>query len=146
MAEARLRAERLAALRRAAGLLQTELAAKLGTSDRRVGEWERGQAQPQPRYLVAAAQALGVEVLELLDVDAHDPPLLALRLSAGLTLHQLAAASGIAVTTYVRLENGNGRGEPGPEMAQALAAGLGVTSDRVGQAIARSRAEHTRRP
>lgn len=145
MAGARLRADRLAVLRKEAGLLQTELAAKLGTSDRRVGEWERGQAQPQPRYLLTAAQALGVDALQLLDVDAQDPPLLALRLSAGLTLHQLAAATGVAVTTYVRLEKGNVRSEPGRDLLQALAAALGVESDRVEQAVTRSRAEHTRR-
>lgn len=83
--EAKLRGARLAELRKAAGWRQADLAAQLGTRDRRIGEWERGEQQPQPKQLVRVAAALGVHALDLLDVDPEDPPLLALRLAAGLT-------------------------------------------------------------
>ena len=78
MAGARLRGDRVAELRKAAGLLQTDLAAELGTRVRRVGEWERGEQQPQPRSVPALAAALKVDPLELLDIDPDDPPLMAI--------------------------------------------------------------------
>ncbi len=145
MGEARLRGDRMAELRKAAGLRQGDLAAQLGTRDRRVGEWERGEQQPRPQYLLAIAAALNVAPLELLDVDPQDPPLLALRLAAGLTLRELAAASGIPFSSYQRLELGISRGEPSAAAAAALASALGVAAPRVQRATARSRDQHLRR-
>lgn len=145
MGQARLRGDRLAELRLAAGLRQSDLAEQLGTLDRRVGEWERGEQQPRPRYLQAIAAALNVDPLELLDVDPRDPPLLALRLAAGLTLRELAAASGIPYSSYQRLELGISRSEPSAATATALASALGVPAHRLQRAIARSRAEHVHR-
>lgn len=142
MAQARLRGDRVAELRRSAGWLQADLAARLGNTEQRVGEWERGVQQPQPRHLTRLAEALGVAPLNLLDVDQEDPPLRALRLAAGLTLHQIAAASGIAYSTYHRLENGVARDEAATAAAaDALASPLGVSAARVLRALTRSRAE-----
>lgn len=145
MGEARLRGARLAALRRAAGLVQSDLAVHLGTVDRRVGEWERGEQQPRPHYLVAIAAALDVDPLELLDVDPQDPPLLALRLAAGMTLRELAEASGIPFSSYRRFERGVGRAAPGGDVVDALASALGVTPQQVQRAAACSRAERLAR-
>lgn len=146
MAGARLRGDRMAERRKAAGLLQGDLAAKLGTRDRRVGEWERGEQQPQPRYLLALAHALGVEPLSLLAVDQQDPPLLVLRLAAGLTLRELTAASRIPQTTYVRLEVGVSRSETTAAMVAALAATFGTDVEHVQRAVIRSRTELDARP
>lgn len=146
MAQARLRGDRVAELRRAAGWLQTDLAARLGNTDQRIGEWERGVRQPQPRHLMRLAQALGVAPMELLDADQQDPPVRALRLAAGLTLQELAAASGLAYITYHRLENGLKRSEAATAAAaDSLAPVLGVSSEQVLRALARSRAERPSR-
>lgn len=142
MAGARLRGDWMGALRKAAGLTQSDLAAQVGTLDRRVGEWERGQQQPRPHYLVGIARALQVDPLELLDVDPDDPPLLALRLAAGMTLRELAASSGIPFSSYQRLELGVGRSEPSESVIASLASALEVSRPRVRRALARSRAEH----
>ncbi len=111
---ARLRGDRVTQLRRAAGQRQVDLASRLGTREQRVGEWERGTQQPHPRQLVALARELQVQPLQLLDVDADDPPLQALRLAAGLTLQEMAEASGLAFSTYRRLEVGAVRRSPSP--------------------------------
>ncbi len=55
----RLLGDHVAELRKAAGMLQTDLAEQLGTRDRRVSEWERGEQQPQPLHLVAIAPSPG---------------------------------------------------------------------------------------
>lgn len=145
MGETRLRGDRMAELRRAAGLRQSDLAAQLGTLDRRVGEWERGEQQPRPHYLVALAAALDVDPLELLDVDLAAPPLLALRLAAGMTLRELAEASGIPFSSYRRFERGVGRAAPGGDVVAALASALGVTPQQVQRAAACSRSERLAR-
>ena len=142
MAGARLRGDRVAELRKAAGLLQTDLAAELGTRDRRVGEWERGEQQPQPRSVPALAAALQVDPLELLDVDPDDPPLLALRLAAGLTLTEVVDASAVPYSTYRRLEGGLVRGEPVAAVVKALAPVLQVTVAKLLRALQRSRVDH----
>lgn len=142
MRGARLRGDRVTQLRRAAGQRQADLAARLGTREQRVGEWERGTQQPHPRQLVALARELQVPPLHLLDVNADDPPLQALRLAAGLTLQQVAASSGVPFSTYRRLEVGVARGLPAPETLQTLAAALQVGPERVAAALsqgARSR-------
>jgi len=143
VAGARLRSLRVARLRTLAGWTQAELAIELGASGRRrVGQWERGLEQPQPRFVPLLAAALRVEPLELLAVDRNDPPLLALRLAAGLTLTEVAAASGIAYSSYHRLEHGLIVADPTVATAKALARAVGVTNDQILRAAARSRAEH----
>jgi len=145
VAGARLLGQRVVELRKAAGLLQADLATQLATRDRRIGEWERGERQPHPQHLVRLAAALEVDPLTLLDVDPQDPPLLALRLAAGLTLQQLAAASTVPYSTYQRLETGVSRGEPASSAAQALASALRVEVGTVQRAIVRSRGERRTR-
>ena len=143
MAGARLRGQRVARLRTLAGWTQQQLAAELGASGRRrIGQWERGLEQPQPRFVPLLAAALQVEPLELLTVDRRDPPLLALRMAAGLTLTEVAAASGIPYTSYHRLEHGLVVADPAAATAKALARTFGVTNDQILRAVTRSRAEH----
>ena len=146
MGGARLRGDRVTQLRRAAGQRQVDLAARLGTREQRVGEWERGTQQPHPRQLVALARELQVPPMHLLDVDADDPPLQALRLAAGLTLQEMAAASGVAFSTYRRLEVGAVRGAPSPETLQMLSAALQAAPERIAAALARSASTSNDRP
>lgn len=138
MSVARLRGDRVTQLRRAAGKRQVDLASLLGTREQRVGEWERGTQQPRPRQLVALARELRVPPLHLLDVDADDPPLQALRLAAGLTLQEMAAASGIPFSTYRRLEVGALRRAPSPHTLRLLSEALHITPERIAAAVARS--------
>ena len=142
MAGARLRSLRVARLRTLAGWTQAELATELGLGRRRAGQWERGLEQPQPRYLPLLAAALQVEPLELLTVDRHNPPLQALRLAAGLTLTEVAAASGIPYSSYHRLEHGLIVADTTAATAKALARTFDVNDDQILRAAARSRAEH----
>ena len=53
-------AERLRALRLAAGLTQAELAARAGLCDRTVTNYERGRGRPRPSRLAALARVLGL--------------------------------------------------------------------------------------
>jgi transcriptional regulator with XRE-family HTH domain len=62
--------ERLAALRRAAGFTQVELAAELGISQRMVAYYESPTATPPAPLLPAIATALGVSIDELFGVGA----------------------------------------------------------------------------
>ena len=142
MAGARLRGDLVAELRKAAGWLQADLAAELGTRDRRVGEWERGEQQPQPRSVAELAAAFQVDPLDLLDVDPDDPPLLALRLAAGLTLTEVASASSVPYSTYRRLEGGLLRGEPAAPVVKALAPVLQVGVAKLRKAMQRSQTDH----
>ena len=52
-------AERLRALRLAAGLTQAELAARAGVSEAAVSAYECGRGRPRPRHLAALARVLG---------------------------------------------------------------------------------------
>ena len=137
-----MRGDRVAELRKAAGWLQADLAAQLGTRDRRVGEWERGEQQPQPRFVAKLAAAFQVDPLQLLDVDPDDPPLLALRLVAGLTLTEVADASGVPYSTYRRLEGGLVRGAPSASVVMALAAAFQVPVAKLRRALQRSQMDH----
>ena len=57
--------ERLAALRKAAGFTQVELAAELGISQRMVAYYESPQAAPPANLLPSIATVLGVSIDEL---------------------------------------------------------------------------------
>lgn len=59
-------AQRIAALRRARGLTQRQLAAQLHVTDKAVSKWERGAGRPDITILPALAAALGVTAGELL--------------------------------------------------------------------------------
>ena len=104
MARPLLRGDRLQAAREAVGLTREELATKLELSGpARIRVWQTGLERPRPRFVPRLAAALGVDPLYLLDVDAGDPPLAALRLAAGLATNQVTAP-GLSVMTYVRLD------------------------------------------
>lgn len=67
---------RIKAARKAAGMTQAELAAKLGISFQSVAQWENDLRNPKYETLQKIASALGVSVADLLDVKpshAVDP-------------------------------------------------------------------------
>ncbi len=141
MSAVRLRPGLLAQLRRAAGLSQAEVAARVEGLQREqnLGDWERARAQPHPRFIPPLAAVLGVEPLSLMDVDPEDPPLEALRLAVGLSQLELEVRSGVHRTAYARLEKGTRQGEPETATVEALASALAVTPEQVARAARRSR-------
>ena len=70
-------AENLKALRKAKGLSQEELAARLHVTDKAVSKWETGRGLPSVDLLEPLAEALGLTVSELLsgrELTAEDVP------------------------------------------------------------------------
>lgn len=142
MARPLLRGDRLQAAREALGLTREQLATRLElSSPARIRVWEMGLEHPRPRLVPRLAAAVGVEPLYLLDVDANDPPLAALRVAAGLATNEMGAP-GVSVMTYVRLEDGRPGTESSPTLVAAVAQVLGVDPTRVEAAIRRSRSDH----
>ncbi len=64
--------ERVAALRKAAGLSQEQLAERLDVSRQAVGKWERGEAVPDLEKTVRLARVFGVSVDSLLGLEAPE--------------------------------------------------------------------------
>jgi transcriptional regulator with XRE-family HTH domain len=56
---------RVRLVRRALGLTQAQLAARIGVAEATVRSWETDRAHPQPRWLRRLAKALGVSVEDL---------------------------------------------------------------------------------
>ena len=65
---------RIAARRKALGLTQKQLAARLLVSDKTVSKWELGGSCPDPALLVPLARTLGLTVDELLTGEAPPAP------------------------------------------------------------------------
>lgn len=69
MVTSRARRPRLARLietsRKKQDLWQSELAARLGVSERTVTKWEKGEVVPRPEHLERIAGALGLDLREL---------------------------------------------------------------------------------
>jgi transcriptional regulator with XRE-family HTH domain len=55
-----------------AGMTQSELARKVGVSERNIVRWEGGRHQPRLEHVVAIAEACGVHVADLLDSGPDD--------------------------------------------------------------------------
>jgi transcriptional regulator with XRE-family HTH domain len=120
---------------------QRALAAAIDLVDAdRVGMWERGEARPHARLIPLIAHQLRIDPLTLLDGRSDTPDLTRLRVAAGLSLQDMAARTGMPVTSYHRLEN---RGAPQGGLpagtAKAIAATLGISTARVIALLARSR-------
>ena len=58
---------RLAALRRAAGLTQTELAQLVGESQQNIAFWEQSEKPPRSDVLPTLAKVLGVKIEQILE-------------------------------------------------------------------------------
>ena len=65
--------ENLVKLRRGAGLTQSQLAEKLGYTDKAVSKWECGDAVPDVWVLTRVAEQFGVKVDDLLTRHADEP-------------------------------------------------------------------------
>lgn len=111
------------------------------SSPARIRLWEAGAERPRPRFVPQLAAVLGIEPLQLLDVDPGDPPLAALRVAAGRATNEMGAP-GMSVMTYMRLEDGRTGADPAEQVLAAIAALLGVDAVVVASAVRRSRTDH----
>ena len=120
------------------GLSHDALARLIGRSRREIIHWEQDR-HPTPAMLVALAEALGVDPLELLDVTEDTATLPDLRGRAGLGTVDVADHLGVHPTTYRRLERG--LAPLSQDTAATLAALFGTTPDRIVEAYARTRGD-----
>ena len=137
--------QRLAAARVAAGLTQQQLADSLGADKARISEWERGASQPRASRMPDIARAVDVDASELMADDYEHLDLEALRVAAGLSRQALAAAVGMTLPRYQRLEAGERTSELPEDLLQQVARILSVPAVTVRVATENSRDQSLRR-
>lgn len=136
----RLKPERLRRAREVAGLTQHQLARVIDVAGgERVSRWELGSSVPHPGVLLKLADALGVEVEDLLEVPEDGPGLRELRLGAGLTLEALAESVLASTRTVHRWEHGSFQRLPSERTVSLLAKALNVSDWQVAAALRASR-------
>ena len=130
--------EALRKARKAKGLTQSELAARLGVTQPFIGNYERGLRKPKLETLKRIASALDIAVYSLLDEEkqcAFSPPTEAVnvtvgerikkaRTNKGLTQKQLADKMQISYVNISQIENG--QRTPKIDTVQRIATALGV--------------------
>ncbi|AXG77888.1 helix-turn-helix domain-containing protein [Streptomyces paludis] len=88
------------------GLSTAELARRVGTSSEQIDAYEQGRVRPEPGRIRALADALGVDPLELSDLDDRSRwPLAELRRAKGLRASDVGATLGMSSRSYRRMEN-----------------------------------------
>jgi transcriptional regulator with XRE-family HTH domain len=136
----------LRAAREKAGLTQHELARLVGAAGgERISRWELGTSVPRPDFVVKLARALNIPTLRLIHLDSGVPDLRALRLQAGLTAPELAAAVKVAVPTYYAWEQGRWTRLPAPKSLAALARAFGESVEVVVAAFKEAQRQRHRR-
>ena len=122
------------------GLTQHELARLIDVAGgERISRWELGSSAPRPEILHRLAQALNVDVAELLGAGGP-ADLRRLRTSVGLSARTLAARAHVSVPTYIRWESGRTKRLPARQALKPLAKALNVPAQDVESAIVTSRA------
>lgn len=118
------------------------LARRVGTSKALVLSYEHGRSSPSPQRLAQLAAAVGVSAASLMTKENH---LSGLRVSAGLTVNELAARLGIAVNTYRRIEREGVLPKRRPGVMCDLSDALGIDYTRLRTALDRIPAVQHRR-
>lgn len=136
----------LRAARENAGLTQHELARLVGAAGgERISRWELGTSVPRPDFLLKLATALDIPALGLIRLDGAIPDLRALRLQAGLTVPDLAAAVNVAPPTYYAWEQGRWTRLPAPKALEALARTYGQSVEVVAAAFTEAQRQRRQR-
>ena len=78
--------ERIASHRRALGISQEELGARLGVSRQAVSKWETSTAVPDMENLLALSREFGVSVAELTETPEEGPAVMARQKRRGMAL------------------------------------------------------------
>ena len=94
--------DHLRARRINSGLLQREVAARIGTTKEVIHNWERGHAEPQVRYYPALVEFLGYNPLP--EPRTLGQAVRRQRMSRGWSIARLAREAGVNPATVSRLE------------------------------------------
>ena len=122
--------------RRRMGLTQHELARLIHVAGgERISRWELGSSAPRPEMLLRLAQALNVDVGDLLEAEGP-ADLRRLRTSAGLSARTLADRAHMSVPTYIRWESGRTKRLPARQALKPLAKALNISVEALESAIA----------
>ena len=108
---------------------EIERVRRVRTWQGRIGAWESGIDSPSAPNVPTLARLLGVEPLDLYDVNPSAPSFTALRFAAGMTLQSLAEATGISYTSLHRMLRGVTT--LSADAVDQLSAVLGVSSAEV---------------
>ncbi|MFK0289322.1 helix-turn-helix transcriptional regulator [Streptomyces sp. NPDC090442] len=127
---------RVRAVRRAAELVQCQVAQAVGVRDTAVASWETGHSSPPPEKLPALARALGRDLDELFPRDGL-PDLADLRADAGYAQRDTKAVTRTKSTGAVANAE-RGRRRLGDALVQPLAAAYGVSVEALLTAQERS--------
>ena len=120
---------RIASYRKALGISQEELGARLGVSRQAVSKWETNVAAPDMENLLALAREFGVSVAELTETPEEGPAVMARQkqpltwpylLLLGLLILFIAAGLGFLIRTAIHEEDGKVSDIPGPATDFAL--------------------------
>ncbi|MGW4124455.1 helix-turn-helix domain-containing protein [Nocardia sp. NPDC004711] len=128
---------RLAAAIEASGMSVDEVARLADTTPQTLRNWLSSASSPTVDVLYRVVAQLGITMREVLDIDPDRSNLTDLRVLAGLTQRQLAAAAGLGEETVGQLERGTARLRN--RHAAALAAALAVPAPVVVAAHAATR-------
>ena len=133
--------ERLRQVRRRRHVTQRQLGAAVGVDGRQVGYWELRRTVPSAQMIRALADALAVPPHALL-TPVERPPrgLEHLRLAAGLSAAETAAAAGTTLARYRNLEAGRGPHTPSREFLRRIALALKTSDQEVEAAVIIDRA------
>ncbi|MFB7631877.1 helix-turn-helix transcriptional regulator [Streptomyces sp. NPDC056149] len=127
---------RVRAVRRAAELVQCQVAQAVGVRDTAVASWETGHSSPPPEKLPALARALGQDLDELFPRDGL-PDLADLRADAGYAQRDTKTVTKTKSTGAVANAE-RGRRRLGDALVQPLAAAYGVSVEALLTAQERS--------
>jgi transcriptional regulator with XRE-family HTH domain len=147
LVDTRFNGEALGRARAGKGLTHHQLAAIVNL---RLGEQildlERGISEPNPRLILALAEALTIHPIQLL-VMPNGIDLRALRLGSGLGAAEVARAAHVSVRSYLRWESGEDLPMDNPRILWALAQRLDASRAQISQALnAREVQRPTRHP
>lgn len=133
----RLDGEALQQARTGKGLSQHQLAKMVHISaGERILDFERGANEPNPRILLALAEALTVEPMQLLLLP-NGVDLKALRLTRGLSAANLAESAHVSLRKYIEWEAGYNLPLDNQRILSALARKFGVSRTEIVNALRR---------
>jgi transcriptional regulator with XRE-family HTH domain len=111
----------------------------------RILAWERGAVEPNPRILLALAQALTVEPMQLLLLP-HGVDLQALRLASGRSPADMAQSVHVSLPSYLEWETGRSLPLDNDRILSALSRTLRCSSNQIVGALSNCAASESREP
>jgi transcriptional regulator with XRE-family HTH domain len=102
----------------------------------RILGFERGVNETNPRMILALAEALTVEPMQLLFLP-NGVDLEALRIASGLSAAEMARSAHVSLRSYLRWESGHNLPLDNERILSALALRLGISSAQIMNALHR---------